>query len=333
MRDRNVVTDGPSLGDIRATVVARLRSRRVEIEETILTQILNSVPEAAVGDPTLAAGLREMIAACLDCGLASIEQGSRWSGLIPPAVAAHARRSHEQRRAEIVQRLLVCEPVDAGELAELRYDLDAWHVAVIVTGDSAEEAVRRLAAGLGCRILLTPCDARTVWAWLGGSRQLAFSDIDRVRAAGGSSGVSLAVGEPGRGVEGWRTTHREAQGALLVAQDRPSEIVRYLDVALDAAVLQDDALADRLIGKHLCPLEDVSIGGQAARRTIRALFDAEHNVSSAASALNAHRSSVHRWRDQIEGRLGYRLHEHQAEIEVALRIEGLRKHRASRLAG
>jgi hypothetical protein len=69
------------------------------------------------------------------------------------------------------------------------------------------------------------------------------------------------------------------------------------------------------------------IGGEAARRTLHALFDSEYNVSSAAHPLKAHRSSVHRWREEIEQRLGYRLHEHQAEIEVALRIEDLRERR------
>ena len=360
------------------------------------------VPHAvADGDPQLALGLREMIAACIDCGLASIEQGAQWSGPIPPAVAAQARRaassdislttalcrcvagytlawgvvldevghhnipneqrfalllqssvamgsllacvqaeiaeahsseirrkarSSEQRRAEIVQRLLARESVDATELAELGYDLGAWHLAVIATGTDAEGAVRLLAAELGYRLLCVAQDVETLWAWLGGIHRPAFADIDRVQSKQELVEVSLAVGEPGRGVEGWRATHQEAQAALLVARDRPCRITRYLDVALDATALQDDALADSLIERYLSPLEDVPTGGQAARRTLRALFDTEHNVSSAAHVLKAHRSSVHRWRDQIEQRLGYRIYEHQAEIQVALRIEDLRRH-------
>jgi hypothetical protein len=342
-----------------------------------------------------------MIAACIDCCLASIEQGAQWSGPIPPAVAVQARRaassevslttalcrcvagytlawsvvldevgrhnipdeqrfalllqasasmgsllagvqteiaeahsseirrkarSREQRRAEIVQRLLTGERVDATERAELGYDLGAWHLAVIATGTDAEGVVRFLAAKLGCRLLCVLHDVETVWAWLGGAHRPAFADIDRVQSKQRLADVSLAVGEPGSGVEGWRATHHEAQAALLVARDRPCRITRYLDVALDATALQDDALGDALIERYLSPLDDVPIGGQAARRTLHALFDTEHNVSSAAHVLKAHRSSVHRWRDQIEQRLGYRLHEHQAEIKVALRIEDLRKH-------
>jgi hypothetical protein len=139
--------------------------------------------------------------------------------------------------------------------------------------------------------------------------------------------VSLAIGEPSRGVEGWRQTHREAGDALLVARYRPSRLTRYLDVAPDATALRDEALADSLIETFLAPLDRMRIGGRAARKTLRALLDSGHNVSSAASALKVDRSTVHRQRNEIERRLGCRLHERQVEIELALRIEDLRKRR------
>jgi hypothetical protein len=235
-------------------------------------------------------------------------------------------RSPERHRAELVQRLLAGTPVDADELG---YELDAWHLCVIATGANAEKAVRGLAVALGRELLPVARDGE-VWAWLGGQRKLVITDVERVLSAQELTDVSLAIGEAARGVEGWRLTHREAQAALLVARHRPPRrLTRYLDVALDATALQDEALADSLIERYLSPLDDMSIGGQAARRTLRALFEAEHNVSSAAHPLKVHRSTVHRWREEIERRLGYRLHEHQAEIEVALRIEDLRAHHSA----
>jgi hypothetical protein len=240
-------------------------------------------------------------------------------------------RSPERRRAERVQRLLDGVPVDVGQLG---YRLDGWHVCVLATGANATQAVRSLAAKLGRELLLIAHDDGEVWAWLGGERKPRISDVERVLSAPNFAGVSLAIGEAARGVQGWRLTHREAQATLLVAQHRngipqngvPSAqtLTRYLDVALEAAALQDEALADSLIERYLLPLDDITIGGQAARRTLRALLDTEYNVSSAASALKVDRSTVHRWRNEIERRLGYRLHEHQAEFEVALRIEDLR---------
>ncbi len=233
-------------------------------------------------------------------------------------------RSHEQRRSELMQKILVGGQLNAGECAELGYDLAGWHLGLIATGLQAGTAVRSLTAGLGCELLQVAHGPETVWAWLGGRRRVVYADVERVLAQGHLD-VSLAVGEPARGVEGWRQTHREAEGALLVARCLPRKLTRYLDVALDATALRDDAFAESLIETYLSPLDGMRIGGQAARRTLRALLETTHNVSSAASSLGVARSTVHRQRGEIERRLGCRLHEHQTEIEAALRIDDLRK--------
>jgi GGDEF-like domain len=283
-----------SLEDDRAGLVERLRTRQPEIEAAV------------------SALVERLVASIAD------EQARELDG---------EGRSSERRRAERVQSLLDGVPVDVGEFG---YELDAWHVCVIATGTNAEKSVRGLAATLGCELLLVVRDGE-VWAWLGAQRKPKMSDVERVLSASGFAGVSLAVGEAARAVQGWRLTHREAQAALLVARHRGRRqdvtLTRYLDVALEAVALQDEALADSLIERYLLPLDGMRIGGHAARRTLRALFDTGYNVSSAAHPLKAHRSSVHRWREEIERRLGCRLHEHQVEIEVALRIEDLRAHR------
>jgi hypothetical protein len=265
---------------------------------------------------------------------ASAMTGSMLELLQVEVASAHRReierraQTHEQRRSDMVHGILVGGAPDARERAELGYELDAWHLAIIATGADARKAARRLEVGLGCELLLVACSEQAVWAWLGAQRRLALSDIERVLSTPELRDVSLAVGGLREGLEGWRLTHREAQGAALVARHRaPSRLIRYADVAPEAAALQDAALADSLIGKYLSPLDELDIGGQTARRTLRALFGAEHNVSSAAHALNVHRSTVHRWRNEIEARLGCRLHEHQGDIEIALRVEGLHRHR------
>jgi hypothetical protein len=375
----------------------------------VLAHVCGATPTvAADGDAQLALGLREMIAACVEQGLASIEHGAQRSVPVPPAVSAQARRtaasgvslttvlsrcvasytlawsvvlsevadhdfpdgqrfallhqasgvmgslltriqaeiahahsseiarrarSHERCRAEVVQRLLAGESVDAGSLAELGYGFDAWHLGVIATGMGAGRVVRGMAAKLGCELLSVAHGSETVWAWLGGQRRLAFTDAERALSAGEHMDVSLAIGEPARGVEGWRHTHREAESALLVARYRPRKLTRYLDVAPDATALQDEALADSLIETYLSPLDRMRIGGRAARGTLRALLAAGHNVSSAAFALEVDRSTVHRRRNEIERRLGCRLHERQCELEVALRVEDLLERRALGNAG
>ncbi len=395
--------DGGSLGPARIELARRLRSRQAELQEAVFVQARSVVPDAVTDeDVQLASGLREMIAACVDFGLGSIEQGEQWPGPTPPAVAAHARRaassgvslttalsrcaasftmawsfilnevagedlpdeqrfgllsqasaamgsllarvqaeiaaahtseirrgarSREQCRAEIVSRLLTDEPVDPGELADLGYELDAWHLGVIATGVEADRAVRGLAAGLGRELLSVAHGRETVWAWLGGQRPLAFADVERVLLVREDVDMSLVLGEPRRGADGWRQTHGEAERALLVARCSPCRLTRYRDVAQEAAALQDEAFADSLIETYLSPLDEMRIGGQAARKTLRALFRTGHNVSSAASALKVDRSTVHRQRNEIEQRLGCQLRVRQGEIEVALRVEDLRSQR------
>jgi hypothetical protein len=249
---------------------------------------------------------------------------------ITPAHTAEitrGERSREQRRAEVVGRLLVGKPVDGGELIDLGYPLDAWHLGVIATGGEAGRAVRGLAVGLGRELLSVARGEGTVWAWLGGQRPLAFADVERVLLAQEDVDASMALGEPRRGVTGWRQTHSEAERALLVTRCRPCKLTRYRNVAQEAAALRDEAFADSLIETYLSPLDEMRIGGQAARKTLRALCQAGHNVSSAASALRVDRSTVHRRRNEIEGRLGCELQRRQGEIEVALRIEDLRGRR------
>ncbi len=237
-----------------------------------------------------------------------------------------SERSPERRRAELVQGLLAGTLVDVNELG---YEFDAWHLCVIATGTGAEKAVRGLAAALGRELLPVVRDGE-VCVWLGGQRKLMIADVERVLSARGLADVSMAISDAARGIEGWRLTHREAEAAQLVAQHRPQHMVTlYPNVALEAATLRDETLAHSLLETYLSPLDDGHGGGGAGRRRmLRAFFDAEHNASSAAAVLNVDRGTVHRRLADIERRLGCRLHERQAEIEVALRIEDLRAHRS-----
>jgi GGDEF-like domain/PucR C-terminal helix-turn-helix domain len=239
-------------------------------------------------------------------------------------------RSREQRQAEIAHRLLA-GPVDTAELAELAYDLDAWHTAVIATGAEANRAVGRLAAELGCGTLVVPHGPQASWGWLGAHHKLAPAAIERVFDAWIQKlDASFAIGEPARGLEGWRLSHHEARAALEVARWEPRRLTLYRDVEPEASALQDQALGDSLIERFLTPLDGTRIGGEEARKTLRALLEAGGNVSAAARALPAHRVTIYRRRETIEECLGFRLYDHRAEIERALRLEELRRRRDCR---
>ncbi len=378
------------LQEIRAELVARLRTRSGEIEATIFDRVRSLAEAAEDDDPEYRAGLRATVAEAFDYALLGIEHGEDWEGPIPAAAAAQARRaarhgtgldtvlrryaagdrlvgefimeeagelsseamravlrdqgshvdrlmasvsveymdelelmrrSPAQRKAERVQRLLDGNgPTDS---AALGYEFDAWHLALIVTGPRPDVAVRTLAAGLSRRPLVITRGEEVAWAWLGGSKRLAVAEIERYLGAGVLGDVSVSVGEPRHGIEGWRLTHHEARAAQQVTMRRPRRLTRASEVILLAAVLRDEMLGQSLRETYLAPLDERADTGMVLRETLRAYFDAGFNAATAAAALQVDRHTVQRRLRKVEKALGRLLHTCHAEIEVALLLEEL----------
>jgi DNA-binding PucR family transcriptional regulator len=88
-----------------------------------------------------------------------------------------------------------------------------------------------------------------------------------------------------------------------------------------AAVGRDELLAGSLRQLYLAPLEQTRDGGRVARRTLRAYFRAERNVSSTAAALGVDRRTVTNRLRAIEELLGRPLGSAATDLEIALRLE------------
>lgn len=382
--------EATSLKTIRLELVARLRGRLEEIEDSIFARVRTLAETASVEDPEYVAGLRATITESLDFALAHIEKGEDWTGPIPSTAAEQARRSARagirldtvlrryaagdrllgdfimdeadcfssqalrqilrvhgpqvdrlmaavateymdevarmkrsptQRLAERVQRLVAGEsPVDAGSL---EYTFDAWHLGLIVKGTQAEGGIRALASGLDNQILVVPRGEGIVWAWLGARRPLAVPEIERLLTTEIAGDSQVAVGEPRRGLEGWRLTHREAQAAQEVMLRKPQRLTRARDVILLAAVLRDEALAKSLFETYLAPLEGHGDSGAVLRETLRAYFSAGLNAATAAAALAVDRHTVQRRLRKVEEALGRLLPDCHAELVVALGLDEL----------
>lgn len=228
-------------------------------------------------------------------------------------------RSPEQVRRELMQKLLAGEPVD---LNAFGYEFDIWHLGLIAKGADAERDVRRLAAGLGCRLLMVSVGGGTIWAWLGSYRKFEIEEIERLLGSGRFADVSLAVGELRRGVDGWRVTHREAQAALSVALLKPKLLTRCVDVAIEAALLRDELTINALVGNYLFPLSSQR-DGEVWCETLRVYFAKGCNATKAAAVLGVARHTVERRLHKIEQTLGRPISGCHAELEVALRLKSL----------
>jgi hypothetical protein len=225
----------------------------------------------------------------------------------------------EQRRAERVRRLLDGELLDT---TELEFDFASFHLGVVANGPNAANALRAVAGSLDRQLLLVHPDKRMVWAWLGGRDRLEDHNVDACLASIWPDQSFLAIGVQEKGLSGWRASHYQAAAALPVAVRRSQGcIVRYADVALLAAALQDSVLASMLQQLYIAPLEDERDGGEVARRTLRAYFAARRNISSAAAALGMNRRTVASRLRVIEDRLGRPID--AAELEVALDLNEL----------
>jgi hypothetical protein len=231
------------------------------------------------------------------------------------------RRSPAQRVAERVKRLLAGDaPFDA---EGLEYEFEAWHLGLVVTGARAEVAARTLAAGVGREPLVVKRSDASAWAWLGGRQPLDISEVQRYLAAGVLGDVTLAVGEPRWGVDGWRLTHHEAKAAQQVMLRRSQPLIQASNVILLAAMLRDEPLARSLRETYLAPLDEHGDSGLVLRETLRAYFAAGFNAATAAAALEIDRHTVQRHLRKVEEALGRLLPSCHAELEVALSLEEL----------
>jgi GGDEF-like domain/PucR C-terminal helix-turn-helix domain len=290
--------------------------RRYLAGHTLLDDFL--LEEAEGGEPIGGASLKRLLraeASALDRLLAAVSEEYMREAKAGPA-------SPTERRAKQVERLLAGEPLDAAELA---YDLEGHHLGLLASGPDIQEEIKALSHRLDARLLAVPREeGELLWAWLGSRRRLDPAELLNRARAELPDGLSLATGEPGEGLAGWRLTHRQAAAALAVAMRSQESVVRYGDVALLATVLGDELLASSLRELYLKPLEMGRDGGESARETLRTYFATGQNVSSAAAALGINRGTVASRLRAAEGRIGRPISSCGVEIEVALRLSRLR---------
>jgi GGDEF-like domain/PucR C-terminal helix-turn-helix domain len=229
-------------------------------------------------------------------------------------------QSAERRRVERIERLLEGELLDTTDLA---YDFEAHHLGIVASGKGAGETIAALAKPLDARPLVVPRDENTLWAWLGSRRLLDPGELVELASRELPTGLSLAIGEPGEGIAGWRLSHGQARAALPIALRSGESFMRYAEVALLASMLSDDLLIASLRELYLAPLEEEPDGGKTLRQTLRAYFAAGRTISSAAATLGVKRHTVTNRLRAAEKRIGRPIDSCTAEIDAALRLDEL----------
>jgi hypothetical protein len=227
-------------------------------------------------------------------------------------------RSREQRRTQLVRDILDgADPQPGTALGELDYDLRLEHLGCVVSGPDAEGAVRELAHELeAARQLVVSLTSETSWAWIG--RVHPFRVPERISVP---EGTTLSIGDPASGIEGFRSSHRQARDAHRVAvRGREPAVIRYDDVALESLVAGDDARARAFVSRELRGIDGADARSRRLRQTLRAYFVSAQNASAAAALLGVHENTVAYRLHTIEQFLGRPVTARRAELETALRL-------------
>jgi hypothetical protein len=261
--------------------------------------------------------------------------------------AERGRSEGASERAKVVEVRRLLEGHGNG-FDRLRYGLAAKHLALIAWGSDPAGAIAAareqvpIADSLEVQ-LIEGQRLRLRWGWL--SLAPAFSaelkesergpelldgPLSRIELP---EGTRLVCGEPGIGLAGFRTSHRQAGRAYAVAERLERPLTRYREVALEALLIEREEAALELSRHELAGLDGDSVRDRRLRETLTAYFEAGQNAVLAAAALAVTEQTVSRRLRLVSTLIGAPVQSRRAELEVALRAHELRRRAVERGEG
>lgn len=233
-------------------------------------------------------------------------------------------------RARTVRSILDGEPVDAMAASRvLRYELRRWHVGAILWVDperlpndspnALESAAEDLAQGV--QAISLPAGRNVRWLWFGGTAEALRELLDRLAAGGPRADrVSVAIGEPGEGITGFRQTHEEAARVrrLMRGSRWMGAITRYRSVAVQALLVSEPVAAAEFARRELGPLAADDDAARRLRATLSTYFEEWGSAVRTARRLAIHQNTVVYRIKQCEELLGYPIKDRRMELESAL---------------
>lgn len=199
----------------------------------------------------------------------------------------------------LIQLITSGVPITEGLAEErLSYRMARRHLGLVLWTDDPQRtgaldevvaAVRSTAAGRSALVARSSATSR--WIWLSGT---GAADAHRVEAiVAKTDEVRAAVGRPGHGLEGFRSSHQDALAAqaLVIRLGSDRRFTAYADVELIDTLTKDRASAHRFVTKTLGPLAEAD---EELRQTLLTYVQCGFNTTRAAAALYAHRNTVDR---------------------------------------
>ncbi|HEY1687996.1 MAG TPA: helix-turn-helix domain-containing protein [Solirubrobacteraceae bacterium] len=232
----------------------------------------------------------------------------------------HSAQNSQQSVEMLLHRMQTDERPDP---RVFDYNFDLEHLGAIAVGTDSERVLTVASEILGRRLLAVPQANEILWAWLSGRTACAATEVERAIKRAKGCGTMIAIGEPAHGIEGFHSTHRQAQAALEIAQCKHQPVTLFADVVVEIACLRDTSTARSLESLYIAPLRRGRDGGSSTLMTLRAYLNCDCNATSTASLLKIDRRTVEYRVRAAERRLGRPLMHHRTEIDIALRLHAL----------
>jgi DNA-binding PucR family transcriptional regulator len=248
-------------------------------------------------------------------------------------------RSAATIQAETISTILAGEPIDTDVASRrLRHDVGRVHIGAIAWLDTHEEgrhtlvlleaAIRDIAAAIGNqKPFVQPLGTLSVAAWISTSSPVPSRVLDELRFRSATApGVRIAIGEPARGVAGFRASHFEAVDAQRIARlagRREGSITRYRDIALRSLATANIDQARTFVASELGALASRDDTTRRLAATVRAYLDENGSRGRTAKRLSIHENTVTYRLRQAEELLGRSVEKRTLELRVALTLADL----------
>ncbi|MER6973705.1 helix-turn-helix domain-containing protein [Nocardioides sp. NPDC000445] len=248
---------------------------------------------AQCDDPAVLVGVLDIVAQSM------VQYALDWFEALREASVSYAVTDADAEAVATIQLIASGAPVP-DDFAEMRlnYRLARWHQALVLWTDdlehvdALEEAVTAVrSTETGRTSLVARASATSRWVWLSGPAAPDLHPVEKV--LGKAELVQTAVGRPGHGLDGFRSSHQDALAAqamiIRLASDR--RVTEYADVELIDTLTKDRASAQRFVTKTLGPL---AVAEDVLRQTLLTYVQCGFNTTRAAASLYAHRNTVER---------------------------------------
>ncbi|MGL5441516.1 MAG: PucR family transcriptional regulator, partial [[Mycobacterium] stephanolepidis] len=262
-----------------------------------------------------------------------------WSdATLAALVAEHARertafaRDAHLRRIEVTRAIIAGESIVQSEAAiALDHPLGQWHTAAVLwtdlsagesTGAVVRDAARRLGGQLHAQIMFLEPDAREFWLWL--TTPLEPHGLnDAVRCISGwPAGIRAAVGNSELGLDGFRISHLQAKATRRTVSRlrHAGDIASYSENELAVIAGSEFDVTRRFVRRTLGPLLEGGSNAAKLRRSLRAYFDANMQISAAATELGVHSNTLRYRIQQAAEMLGRPIDNDRFRLEIALKL-------------